>query len=296
MSNLRVKFKDGVQLVWDASSFEDFDKCPWFYKTRNLEGWKPKVGRVSARWGTLLHSCLEVYDHGLISGLSSLDATELAINHAFRVGKELVISDDNSRTVVTLVRAVIWYADQFRNDPYRTAILPDGKAAIEVRFEIPVPGRPYTVSGRIDRVADNDGFWIIDRKTTKQTINEHWFASFNPSIQFSTYMWACHILGFNPRGVLIEACQTMVNGSRWKRRTIEINRGVLAEFEADMVLHLDQVEHYHATGYWPRRRSGCNLYNGCNMREICNALPSQRSRYLADGFEQRPYIPRGGVS
>jgi hypothetical protein len=51
---------------------------------------------------------------------------------------ERLQSLDTSRTKETLVRSVVWYLDEYRDDPLKTALLPDGKPAVELSFLLPV--------------------------------------------------------------------------------------------------------------------------------------------------------------
>jgi hypothetical protein len=51
---------------------------------------------------------------------------------------EQLHSLDTSRTKETLVRSVVWYCDEYKDDPLRTAMLPNGKPAVELSFMLPV--------------------------------------------------------------------------------------------------------------------------------------------------------------
>ena len=291
MSELVVKFKDGRQLIFDASTLEDASKCLWYYKARNLDRWTSRVRPISAQWGTMLHSCLETYDQNLKFGHA--DAVDASIDQALKFGPELRESFDNTRTSRTLVRAVSYYTDLYREDPYVTARHPDGTACIEVRFEFPIPNRPYRISGLIDRLAyERNNLFIVDRKTTSKTLNAQWWKQFLPGIQIPTYLLATYWLGFKPKGAMIEGCQTMVNGCRWQRQTFEPTYDHLMEWQVDMVALIDEIDHAHQTGHWPRRRTSCELHGGCTMRDVCNTAPGQRHRPLNERFHQVPYIPR----
>ena len=294
MSQLFLKFEDGKQRTFDASTLDDADKCLEFYRLRNLERWRPVRQSTSASWGTATHSCLEVYDKALVAGLSSAEAADLTVQKAIELGEAFRNSDDPARTHETLVRAVVWYMAQFEADPLITAQLPSGKAAIEIRFELPIPNTNLRLSGRIDRLTHlGKGLYPVDRKTTKKTLAAQYWNAFLPGIQIPTYLWALRQLGFDPEGFIIEACQTMVSGCRWRRQQFQVHSDHLKEFEQDVLIGLTQrIAKAHETGQWERRRSSCTLYGGCQFRDVCNASPSQRHRYLEDRFERVPYTPR----
>lgn len=298
MSELFAKFQDGRQQVWDASTLEDAWKCMWFYKARNIDRWFAKSKRISADFGTKVHTCLEVFDATLL-GHSHAQATDAALCKALELAVELrplpgEEPEDTARTPEALVRAVLWYIDKFKDGPFRLATLPDGSPALEVRFELAIPGRDYRVSGRIDRLVwYNDGLYLVDRKTTKKTLNAAYWSSFLPGVQIPTYLWATRKLGMEPKGIIIEACQTMTSGARWSKQQFDIPSSNLEEFERDLIAKCDEVAVAHTTGVWTRNRAVCNLYGGCLFRKVCNAETSQRHRWLADAFEQRPYTPSG---
>ena len=296
---LFVKFQDGRQLIWDASSLDDAFKCLHYYQVRDLARWQPQKKATSASFGTLLHSCLETYDRALLAstreshGDRVAEATEQALQEALVRGLELKESIDSARTKETLVRAVVWYAEQFKNDPYETATLPDGTAAVETRFELPFLDTGLRISGRIDRLVHYRGdLYVVDRKSTKKSLNISYLNEFTGAVQTYTYYWAAMQMGMKPRGLLYEHCQTMVSGCRWHRQTVELFPANITEYEADMTDLIRRVEIAHETGVWPRNRASCNNYGGCALREICNALPSQRHRYFTDLFAQVPYVPK----
>ena len=287
---------NGRQMVFDASSFADAFKCLEFYHSRQIERWSPKKENIPARFGKLVHASLEAYDRALLA-TNYKDAVDVGIAKALELAPLLHLPPDapkedfdSARTPQTLVRCVAYYMDKFKDDPYKTVAL-GGEGAIELRFELALPDRPWRISGRLDRLAQNNGIWIGDRKTTKKTLNARYFTAFMPGIQFPTYIWAGKRLGWEPKGVLVEACQTLVSGCRWERQQIEIWDANIEEFEQNILYMVDAIDRAWESGFWPRNYEACNLYGGCNLKNVCNAMPAQRIRYLQDKFEQRPYQP-----
>jgi hypothetical protein len=51
---------------------------------------------------------------------------------------ERIHSLDTARTKETLVRSVVWYIDEYKDDPLKTALLPNYQPAVELSFKIPV--------------------------------------------------------------------------------------------------------------------------------------------------------------
>jgi hypothetical protein len=220
---------------------------------------------------------------------SHVDAQQLAVGESITLGTQLRECPDTARTPAALTRAVIWYTEKWADDPFQTVRYRDN-AAIELRFELPIPTTEWRLSGRIDRFAAwQDDLYVVDTKTTKRILNAKYWEQWNPSVQFSGYRWAARALGLEIKGVLVEACQTMATGCRWQRHRLEIKDVHLDEFERDMVYYVRQAEQYHDTSHWPRNRSSCTLYGGCRLRDVCLASPARRRTYLEDKFVMVPY-------
>jgi len=286
------KFVDGKQEVFDPSSLGDADKCKYYYKIKDLERWRPRGTLWNAHFGTQVHSGIEAYHETKLLTESHVEAQFAAVSKALELAPSLSGSPDNSRTPNTLCRAVSWYGETWgADDPFKTVKFNDAPA-VELRFELAIPGTPWRLSGRIDRLAEWQGdLFIVDIKTTGRVLNYSYWNSWNPSTQFTAYRWACRALGLPVKGVLVEACQTMVNGTRWARQRIDVKEDHINEFERDMVRLVNDVDICHRTEHWPRNRGSCQMYGGCELRDICLASENNRHRYLDDKFHMVPYEP-----
>ncbi len=288
------KFDDnGRQLIFDPSSLNDALKCLRYYKIKDIDRWRSKESKVATQFGKLVHASLEEYDKALIL-MPYEEACNVALQKALSLAPLLKDSDDTARTPESMVRAVGWYIDKYRDDPFRTAIIDLGsgpEAAIELRFEVEIPTTPWRLSGRLDRLAYwGDELLIVDRKTTKVTLSNRWFQSFMPGMQFACYLWAMPKMGIETKGILVEGCQTMVSGTRWERQRFTLTQEQLQEFQDELIYYVNQIDQAYKDDYWPMRRSSCNLYGGCELRFVCNATPNIRQRYLEDKYEIVPYV------
>lgn len=283
------------QIVWDASSLDAFHRCPRYYQLNVLEGWRSKFGGAATSFGTGLHDSLEVYDRARLDGLSVDAATAVAVAHSLKHGPGLRAASasekDNARTPEALTRAVVWYAEQFRGDAIKVATLPDGSAAIETRFEVPIAGTQYRFSGRLDKLAWlNDELYIVERKTTAQSLGPWYFNMYSPNTQVSAYVWAARkFFGLPVAGVIIEAFQTLVSGTRIGRSIQTRTQAQMEEFEADMRYYVGQAEAMHDAKYFPMNESGCGSYGGCKFRPVCSQPPSRRAQWLEADFVAKPY-------
>lgn len=132
-------FLPGTQLqtVWDSVSLGLLRSCLRKYSFKMLQGWDWKERPVTLQYGAHLHTCLETYHKCCAHGLEHDVALLRCVRLAGLLGETLP-GGDSRRTKETLVRAVVWYLDQYKDDPLKTALLPDGRPAVELSFMLPI--------------------------------------------------------------------------------------------------------------------------------------------------------------
>lgn len=292
--NRFVKFSDErKQLVWDASSLSAAQRCARYYKNSVMDGWSSKNDGGATGWGKIVHSGVETLDKVKFEGGNKDEAIDAAVRTVIEVGAEpLADADDNARTLETAVRAVVWRAEQYWDDSFITASLPNGQPALEVRFEAPFEGVDgLRFSGRIDKIASLQGdLYVVDLKTTKSALSDYYFNMYNPNTQIYSYLWVTrHILGLPVKGFMVDAIQTGVNFTRFGRQVFNVSDEQISEWHKDIQEVVRQVDYYHANDHWPGNFSACTSFGGCKFREACARNPSNRQAWLEADFVQRPY-------
>lgn len=126
-----------LQWVWDSTSIKLLQGCLRKYQFKFLQGWTEQEVPTALAFGRDLHTCLETYHKCRALGLDFETSVKRVARLAALLGERLQ-SLDTSRTKETLVRSVVWYLDEYRDDPLKTALLPDGKPAVELSFMLPV--------------------------------------------------------------------------------------------------------------------------------------------------------------
>jgi hypothetical protein len=210
-------------------------------------------------------------------------------------------SDHPSKNRETLVRSVIWYLDQFKDDPAATLILANGKPAVELSFRMELDwgpedhsaSQPYILCGHLDRVVDFGGQkYVMDRKTTGSSPTPHYFDGFAPDNQMSIYTLAARVQFSTPvAGVIIDAAQIAVGFTRFQRGFTYRTEAQLEEWLADARYWFAQAEGFAEKGHWPMNDKSCSMYGGCTFRKICSKSPEVRERFLESDFERRPWNP-----
>jgi len=129
----------GTTLQWcyDSVSLKALQGCLRKYNWTINEGWSHAERPPALAWGIAFHTCMEVYHKCIGHGLDAQTALLRTVRLAGLLGDDLQ-SLDTSRTKETLIRSVVWYHTEYEDDPLQTALLPDGRPAVELSFMIPV--------------------------------------------------------------------------------------------------------------------------------------------------------------
>lgn len=303
MPNSSFADDQNLQIAWDSTSLGALKTCPRFYQLSIVEGYEPKRTSVHLLFGLWTHAARERYDHAKAQGLSHEAALYLAIRYALEVtwDKELKrgwISDDKYKNRTTLIRTLVWFLDQFRDDPFQTVILANGKPAVELSFRFETDytstdGQKYMLCGHLDRMATLNGeTHILDIKTSKSIIEQDFFDKFTPHNQFSLYTLASRIVYALPvKGIIVDGAQVAVTFSRFGRGFIPRSEAQLEEWYKDLGYWLKTAEAYAKAQYWPMNEMACDMYGGCRFRGICSKGPSVREAWLPLEYRKRVWDP-----
>lgn len=192
----------GLQFAFDASTLKAYEKCFTYGDLKYNQGWQRPGGSVHLWFGGLYASSLERFHKLCATGASKDDALASVVrwllieswDHDRDASGARIPSTGKARSFPlansykdrnTLIRTVIWYVDEFKDDPFTTLIRADGTPAVEASFRLPVDDG-LVLSGHIDRLAnDREGnIFSTDQKTTGQTISPSYFKQFKPDTQF----------------------------------------------------------------------------------------------------------------
>lgn len=198
-------------------------------------------------------------------------------------------SDHNLKTRGNLIRSIVWYFEQFRDDPCTTVILSTGAPAVEHSFKLPVDDG-IVFSGHLDRLVTYSGsLYVQDQKSTGTTITSRFFDQFSPDTQMSMYTLAGKMIFDMPvKGVMIDAVQVAVGFSRYERGFTFRSADQLTEWYDDTMLTIRKANEATVAGHWPMNPSACGNYGGCEFRNICSRAPSVREQFLKGDFTIGP--------
>lgn len=281
----------GLQFAWDSTSLKLYEECPYKYKLKMLDNWTPRQGKsVHLFFGQEYANALEHYHKHRTAGLPHDQAQRLivkeALEHTWIDGKPWH-SDHNTKTRETLIRSIVWYTEQFADDPCQTYILADGRPAVELSFTLPLDDT-IILTGHLDRlVLYNEDLYVQDQKTSGSTINARWFDTWSPDVQMSLYTLAGQVIFHAPvKGVIVDAAQIAVGFTRFERGFIHRSAQDLVEFLESARYYIDQARANTLSGFFPRNTSACGNYGGCEFRHICTRSREVREQFLKGDFHK----------
>ena len=157
-------------------------------------------------------------------------------------GEALSQAEDKARGLTSVLRAIVWRAEEYWEDLFEIATMPNGEPCLEQRFEVPF-GNGYRFSGRIDKIVQLDGkLYLCDVKTTKSTLNSNYFSNFMPNNQVFAYLWAAReVLGLDIVGFIVDAVQTGVHFTRFNRSVYNVPTELIKEWYEDALTYIRYI-------------------------------------------------------
>lgn len=295
-----------LQYAWDSTSLGYLKTCPRLYQYIMLEGWGHRAESVHLRFGSEFHAALQEFEIHLTEGLSHDDALRATLSDLLR--RTWVRYDDGSsgpwvpegpekavklKNRASLIRSVIDYIDDHRDEPAKTYLLNDGSPAVELsfRFELdwgPTPDQPFLLCGHLDRVVEYSGsLYVRDYKTTTSTPGQYYFDQWSPSNQMTLYTVAAGVILDSPiKGVMIDAVQLLADSTRSRTGFTYRTKDQLEEWLSDLRYWFNLAESFASADYWPMNDTACDKFGGCRFREVCSKAPGVRDIYLKSKFDK----------
>src|SRR5579885_235164 len=303
-----------LQLYIDATSLTALKTCPEYYNNRIRLGYvtQARATNPDLFWGGEFHAACELYDHLRVQGLSHDKAVLKTVKHLFIRTWDFEtnrpwVSEKPAKTRYTLIRAVVWYLEQFKDDPLETIILHNGKPAVELSFRFSTEiktistNETFIACGHLDRCVKFHGkIYITDKKTSSFELDDKFFALFNPDVQMGLYAIAGAIV-FDTEidGLIIDGVQCLVTGNRYRREFIQLTQAQREQYLEDLRFWLQVLEHLALNEYknpnkpWPKNETQCFKYNRlCEFHRVCSEDPAHRMRLLETYYTKQPWNPR----
>lgn len=306
-----------LQLYWDSTSLGAFETCPRYYAYAIIEGRVPRgTVKVDLFFGQMYQLGRELYDRARAAGIPHEPAVLSMIREILirtwdpKLGRPWT-TDDPMKNRETLIRALVWYHDQFAEDDLETVIRADGEPMVEQSFRFDTgietaDGEPIYLCGHLDRVARSRTTGrgaIVDHKTTRSAIGDRYFERYSPDTQVSIYDIAGEVvMRERVPDFIIDAAQLGATFARFQRGNISRTPAQREEFMEHFAIRVLEAQLYAKLGTWPQNAKACNAYSsyqedfdrwkgGCPFRPVCGSDPSVRPAILAAAYERRVWDP-----
>lgn len=297
-----------LQLYLDSTSLRTFLECPKKYYYSIILGRVPIAESVHLTFGILVHKGLEIYHKARHSGKYHEDALRTTVQWALEatwiraLNRPWTPNDDKvgrTKNRYTLLRTIIWYLDEYQDDPMATAIIEGGQPAVELPFMLDSghtasTGEEFVLCGFLDRIAVQQGrFFVTDVKTTGRPVDLHYFNRFSPDTQMTLYTLAGQSVFKIPvEGVMVDGIQVQVENNNFARQLTPRSPEQLVEWQEQLVYWLMQLNQCATSNVWPRNDAACELYGGCPYRSVCaKPTQSEAEQHLNTYYQERSWDP-----
>lgn len=300
-----------IQFAWSSSSLDLLKTCPRLYELTMIQGWQSRDESIHLRFGIEYHTALQDYALFRSRGVRHDDAIHDTIRslhgRVFDWNVDRNTRAGKYKNRESIVGLVIDYLDHFVDDPAKTFIMANGEPAVELSFRFaldwgpqsagafgndqtqPFVEQPYLLCGHLDRVVNfNDDLYVMDHKTSIQTIGTYYFDQWSPSNQMTLYTLAGNVVLNSPiKGVVISAAQILLEKpNAFARGFTYRTSDQLHEWMEDLRFWLGQAEAFATANYWPMNDTSCTKFGGCKFKEACSKSPQVRESYLKAAFDK----------
>jgi hypothetical protein len=169
---------DGRQFAWNSTTLGIAKECLRKYYYAVICGWSPRDLNDDITFGHWYAAALEVYNKVKLE--LGHDEAERYVVMTTLVSTKDWSSEHRTKNRQTLIRSIVWYLEEFRDDPCTTVILKDGRPAVELTFSFEY--KPdITFCGHLDRLVEYAGdYYIQDQKTSGATLGAYYFKRYTP--------------------------------------------------------------------------------------------------------------------
>lgn len=171
---------------------------------------------------------------------------------------------------------------------------------VEIPVEISWSGALHPYTGKIDRIIEHQGLFIVEDHKTTSALGTYYFEQFDPNNQMMGYaVLAQEATGLPIAGVRINAIGVLKTQTKFAREFVSFSQQRLAEWRDNYNYWISRLEEsYHYSNdkpdlaCWPHNFNACaGKYGACQYTQVCTSPPHLRQRILESSFDLAPWDP-----
>lgn len=314
---LVVDFENKV-IEADNHVIETYRTCEEKYRLMLHEHWVPQGGAPALAFGIAMHEARAQYKKYLMHDPTNAMKV-FTIEAALKVGLDTwerempqdmkdITKIDDKRGKANFERLFRGYVAKFGNQDYKPVqVEVPGKKFLGLTPE----GWTFNYVYTIDEIVEHRGRkWPLEFKTSSgfSPPDTNFFKGFNNKSSITGYIWACEEhFGYDIGGAIIHAMWVHAEPKATSRSRFTLpdyykmdysyrDDDQINEWKCNTLLTGDDIVRSMRENRWKRADGNpCMLYNGCAMKNVCEATPKARQALLEMDFEKREWNPWGRV-
>lgn len=273
-----------MRTAFDYTALSTFQTCRRKYDLRMNKGYTKKQELKPVHFGKAIHNALD-------SWYKDKDVAKAVDIFKANFTEDLEIDDKRTNKMGEWI--ITNYDKQYRDQEHELV-------ECERTFSIPL-AQDFDFVGRIDKIVKWDGcHWVMDHKTTS-SLGYTYFNMAEPNLQFMGYAWAGRQLGYDIKGVIVDALlvakgllpSDATTGTRKNPNLVPFAR-------YDVYYKQEHFEEWKDTvtrirheisgcegkvGAWYPNFDACVHFGECTYRRVCKEDQAIRQRILDQDYE-----------
>lgn len=273
-----------MRTTFDYTALSTFLTCRRKYDLRMNKGYVRKVELKPVHFGKAIHNALDWWyvDHDVAKAID-----------VFKANFTENIEIDDKRTNRMGEWILTSYDKQYKDQPWELV-------KSELTFSIPLSPKMDFV-GRIDKIIKwNNCMWVVDHKTTS-LLGASYFNMAEPNMQFVGYAYAAKKLGYDIRGVIVDAIlvakgllpSDATTGTRknpnltpFARYDVYYKQEHFDEWVSNVTHTREDIRACdEGVGAWYPNFEACTHFGECMYRRVCKEDIEIRKRILEMDYE-----------
>lgn len=288
----------------DNTMRTSFTSCPRKFYYAHILALQPKTPSIHLHAGAAFAKSLEVTRREFYELRKPADEAELlgaqALRDAYGTFDVENGYEEHAKSLTNMLRAFQDYFMEYplNSDTIVPVITPEGKAAVEFSFSIPLDteplhptsGDPLLYCGKFDMLGLRDGvIFVVDEKTTG-SLGETWRKQWDLNPQFTGYCYAAKTFGYPVAGAIIRGVGLLKTRISHEQAIVYRPDHLIEKWRAQLSRDVSRMVAAWDTGLWDFAfNNACTDYGGCSYKSLCQSPDPER--WMTINFVERRWDP-----